>query len=146
MTLYERFVKNNSNSYLKEVQNLDDRIRNIASECGLFEEYFKTGAGEMGENLCHFADRPKAKLRLYFIEFGFSAIVLGGGGMKAKNTRATQDDKNLISENRLLGEISICLQNAIKKGHLEIHEDGTMSSSINFEFNSEDYVRPKKNK
>ena len=138
-TLYEKFVSENITTHRKEVNNIDDRLMNIGNECGLMEEFFDTKAGKFGENLCTFKDRPGSKLRLFFIEYGNVAIILGSGGVKSKTSKTTQDEPQLIKENRLLGKISITLQEAEKVGHFKINEDGSIMSTTNYAYNTEDY-------
>ncbi|MGC4034896.1 MAG: hypothetical protein QM764_02970 [Chitinophagaceae bacterium] len=138
-TLYENFVAQNMNSYRAEVNNIDDRLFSIGNEVGLFSEFFDTGAGEFGENLCTLKDRPRSKLRLYFIEYGNAAIILGGGGVKPKSARTTQQVPLLYAENRKIGAISRILQKAEKVGHFKINEDGTIMSTTNYIYHSEHY-------
>ena len=138
-TLYEQFITENEQKFKKEVVNIDERLYTIGHECGLFEEYFYTKAGKLGENLCTFKDKPNAKLRLFFIEFGLNTIILGDGGHKPPSVRATQDKPELYKKNRQIGEISIVLQKAQKAGDFDINPDGTIWSTTNFIYNSEDY-------
>jgi hypothetical protein len=129
-TLYERFVEENVDNHEKEVLNLDTRLEIIGHETGLFEESFDSKAGKFGENLCTLKDKPKRKLRLFFIEYLLkNAMIVGGGGEKPASARATQDIPKLDSENRLLGEISLTIQAAEKAGVFEINDDGTIYPS-----------------
>jgi len=138
-TLYEKFVLENIVGHKKEVSNIDDRLYLVGHETGLFAEFFDTKAGQYGENLCTFKDRPGSKLRLFFIEYGFAAIILGSGGVKPKTSRSTQDVPGLFRENRLLGQISITLQKAEKAGHFKVNRNGSIMSTTNYIYNTADY-------
>lgn len=146
ITLYERFVQENKVKYKKEIHNIDDRLNLIGKEVGLEEEFFETKAGKFGQNLCKLKDRPGQKLRLYFIFYGYSAIILGGGGFKPKDKRTHQEVAKLDEENTLIGEISDTLQLAEKAGHFGIDENGYMWSTTDFIYDTNDYARPKKKK
>jgi hypothetical protein len=145
-SLYERFVEENMDEFKNEVDNLDTRLNTIGNECGLFEEYFDSKAGKYGQNLCKLKDRPKAKLRLYFIFYSYRAIILGGGGVKPKETRTHQEVQKLNDENSLLGLISETLQLAEKAGDFQIDENGDMISTTNFIYDTEKYANSKKKK
>ena len=138
-TLYEQFISENEIKFKIEIVNIDQRLYTIGNDCGLFEEYFDTKAGKPAENLCTFKDRPKKKLRMFFIEYGTKAMILGGGGHKATKFRSTQDNPELYEKNRKIGEISIILQKAERAGHFSVNSDGTLNSTTNFTYNSEDY-------
>ncbi|MFZ1786612.1 MAG: hypothetical protein WAU23_15500 [Ferruginibacter sp.] len=138
-TLYEQFIAKNEKKFKREVVNIDERIWAIGHDCGLFEEFFDTKAGKFNENLCTFKDKPNTKLRLFFIEYGSAAIILGSGGSKETKFRATQDKPELYEKNRQLGEISLTLQKAQQAGHFSINPDGTLNSTTDFTYNSEDY-------
>ncbi len=138
-TLYEQFIAENIKRNRKELANIDERLYTIGHKCGLFEESFYTKSGKFGENLCTLKDIPKRKLRLFFTEFGLCTIILGGGGYKAATIRATQDDPVLNAKNRQIGEISITLQKAQKAGDFTVNPNGTIESTTNFTYNSDDY-------
>ncbi|MBL7696130.1 MAG: hypothetical protein JNK91_14870 [Ferruginibacter sp.] len=138
-TLYDQFVEENRNKFRKEVANIDERLYTIGHKCGLLDDFFDTKSGKFGENLCTFKDRPGRKLRLYFTEFDLVAIILGGGGEKPSNVRATQDKADINFRNRQIGEISLILQKALKAGHFTVYDDGSLDSTTNFTYDSEDY-------
>lgn len=138
-TLYEKFVRENQLDYKKEVENLDTRLEIVGKEVGLYDEFFKTGAGKFGQNICSFRDRPGSKLRLFFIEYGNILIILGGGGVKPKSVRTTQGVPKLQTEVNLLGLIADTLRKAEKKGHFGIDEDGCIFSTTNYAYNTDNY-------
>jgi len=146
ITLYERFVSENRVKYKKEIDNIDSRLYAIGNDCGLFEEFFESKAGKFGQNLCKLKDRPKAKLRLYFIFYSYRAIIVGGGGFKPKEVRTHQEVKKLDEENSLLGQISETLLLAEEAGHFKIDEDGNMISTTNYIYDTEAYAKSKKKK
>jgi hypothetical protein len=137
ITLYEKFISENEVEFEDELVNLDQRLKVVGNDTGLFEESFDTKAGKFGENLCTFKDKPRRKLRLFFIEFGLATIILGGGGHKPPTAKATQDVEKLHTENRLLGLISITLQRAAGHGYFTVDENGMIHSTTNFIYDTE---------
>ena len=138
-TLYEQFVADNIPPFETEVMNFDDRLRIIGNESGLFADYFKTGMGRPDQHICQFSDRPKAKMRLFFIEeMAKKMIIVGGGALKPKNTRATEDFPELNDQRELLMKIEDILRKAEKDGTLIIHEDGSITSTTDNIYYSED--------
>jgi hypothetical protein len=110
------------------------------------EEFFKTGAGKFGQIICTFKDHPRSLLRLYFIEFGNAAIILGGGGPKSKSARTSQEVAQLAAELEMLGLIANTLKKAEEKGHFGFDEDGNLFSTRNYIYDTDDYVKPSKKK
>jgi len=145
LTLFEHFVAANKKNFAREVINLELRLEVVGKETGLMEEFFKTGAGRLGQNICTFKDRPRSLLRLYFIEFGNFAIILGGGGPKPKSIQTSQEVPVLANALNILGLIADTLRMAEKKGHFGFDEDGNMFSTTDYIYDSEDYVQPPKN-
>ena len=139
VTLYERFILENKTLHLNEVSNIDERLEIVCKETGLFQESFDTKSGKFGENLCTLKDKPNRKLRLYFIEFGLSTIVLGGGGFKPPSARSRQEVKKLDDENTLIGLISTTLQRAIVFKHLGVGSDGAFWSTTNYIYDTDNY-------
>lgn len=146
LTLYELFVEANRNRYRAELVDIDERLENIGKVTGLMDEFFKTGSGKFGQNICTFKDHPRSLLRLYFIEFGNAAIILGGGGHKPKSVRTSQEVPQLAAELEILGLIAETLKKAEEKGHFGIDEDGNLFSTTNYTYNTDDYVKPSKKK
>lgn len=139
MTLYEHFLDENRNLFRKEIANINKRLEVVGNDTGLMEEFFKVGAGKFGQNLCTFRDRPRSILRLFFIEYGNHAIVLGGGGVKPKTAKTTQDVPKLESEKNLLGQIADTLKKAERAGHFGVQEGGFFSTT-NFIYDTNDYA------
>jgi hypothetical protein len=129
-TLYEQFVADNDPPFGTELMNFDDRLRAIGNDTGIISEFFKTGLGRRDQHICQFYDRPKAKMRLFFIEeMSRNMIIVGGGGLKPKNLRATEDDSELNTQRELLMKIEDILRKAEKDGTLIIHIDGSITST-----------------
>lgn len=146
LTQYELFVKANKNRYRTELINIDERLENIGKVTGLMEEFFKTGAGKFGQNICTFKDHPRSLLRLYFIEFGNAAIILGGGGPKPKSARTSQEVPHLATELDTLGLIADTLKIAEERGHFGFDDNGNLFSTTDYIYNTDYYVKPAKKK
>ena len=144
LMLYEQFVADNDPPFRKEVQNFDDRLRIIGNETGILEEQYKTGMGRRDQHICQFYDKPKAKLRLFFIEEAAkNMIIVGGGGLKPTNARATQDYPELDQQRELLMQVEDILRKAEKDGTLIIHDDGSITSSTDFIYYSKEHNEEK---
>ncbi len=100
VTLFERFVMENSKDYLADIQNILARLRTIAHKTGATENFFKLHEGNIGDSVVALYDTPEKHLRLYCIRLGNSIIILGGGGLK--KVRALQEDPKLFLENKIL--------------------------------------------
>jgi hypothetical protein len=140
VTLFEKFLEENNISYPSEVTNLYDRLEIIGHETGLWEEAFDTNSGKFGTNICTLKDLPGRFVRLFFIEFGMTCIVLGGGGEKPKHVIKRQEVPKLNEEVEILEKISICLQKALKNGKIEIDDEGYINdlSDSDLIFNIDD--------
>ncbi|GAA4407014.1 hypothetical protein GCM10023187_27140 [Nibrella viscosa] len=119
-TLFDRFVKENENTYPDEINSIVERLKAIA-RLGARPGYFKDKEGRlgMGDGIEALYDEPNSNLRLYCIRYGTIAIILGGGGFKSKEIRAFQEDAKLTEENYLLRTISIRINKAIKEGVIQ---------------------------
>jgi len=133
-TLFERFIKENSNSFKSEIFDINKRLRAINHATGARKQYFKHDEGKPGDGICALFDLPDSNLRLYCIRFGNSLLILGGGGHKPKNLRAFQEDDKLTEENYLLREISEQISKRIRNKEIQFSEDGTEIFG-NLEFN-----------
>jgi hypothetical protein len=135
--LYDLFVQSNIGNNKKEVLNFDDQLMTIGQETGIREGYFKTGIGHDHQHICEFKDRPRAKLRLFFIEhMQKNVIIVGGGGVKPKSARTIEEVPALNRERLLLMEIEDILLAAEKAGTFTILPDGTLNSTTNFIYSS----------
>ncbi len=145
-TLYERFIRENKDAFKREVDNLDNRLNIMGKETGLLAEFFEPGGRRKVWNIFKFKDKPKTKLRLYFILLESNAIILGGGGFKPKGTRTHQEVPKLDNENELLGLIAETLQSAKKAGHFGVNDDGSIFTTTNYIYNTDNYANSKKKK
>lgn len=64
------------------------------------------------------------KLRVYCIRYGSQIIIIGGGGIKTKQTRAFQDSPKLKKENYLMREISGAITKNIIDKNISYSDDG----------------------
>ena len=67
---------------------------------------------------------PNSKLRVYCIRYGSQIIIIGGGGIKTKQTRALQDSPKLTKENYLMREISRAITKNIIDKNICYSDDG----------------------
>lgn len=121
--LFDQFLNENSAEYENDVKNILQRIRSISRKAGAQEHFFKTKEGNPGDGVCALYDTPEKQLRLYCIRMGNTVIILGGGGPKAKEIRALQEDPKLKHENYLLRDISKELTDKMKNGEIRFSDD-----------------------
>ena len=133
-TLFERFLKENINSFKSEIIDINKRLKTINNKTGAREQFFKSKEGILGDGISALFDLPDSNLRLYCIRYGNSLVILGGGGYKQKNFKAFQEDNKLTSENYLLRNISKQITERIKDKEIQFSDDGTEIFG-NLEFN-----------
>ena len=105
-SLFEKFIDENIDLHLSEINNITQRLKTIGSKTGAREHFFKINEGNPGDGVSALYDDPDKNLRLYCIRYGTMIIVLGGGGPKPKDIRALQESEKLTEENYLLRAIS----------------------------------------
>jgi hypothetical protein len=137
-TLFEIFLEENNSSFKNELKDIYSRIHTIGHKVGAREQYFKLKEGKPGDLVCALYDNPKKKLRLYCIRYGSSLIILGGGGSKAKDTRAFQETPKLKQENDLLRELSDNIKDKMTSKDINLSFDG-MNFEGDLTFNDDDY-------
>lgn len=123
ITLFEKFIIENENSFLSELKNISIRLRTIGNKTGARETFFKSYEGKPGDLVCALYDEPKSKLRLYCIRYGTTLIIIGGGGPKQKSIRSLQEDSKLMEENQIMRTISEFILKKIKDKSLSFSED-----------------------
>ncbi|WP_229317687.1 hypothetical protein [Larkinella sp. C7] len=118
-TLYDRFLAEYNEQFPDELKDIVDRLYTIA-ELGARVNFFKENEGALGagDGLVALFDIPGKNLRLYCIRFGTFALIIGGGGPKAKTIRALQEDPKLTAENYLLRTVSAQINQAIRDGEI----------------------------
>jgi predicted house-cleaning noncanonical NTP pyrophosphatase (MazG superfamily) len=114
-TLLDKFLIENNSKYPEELDSIFETIYQIANYHGARRQYFKENEGKIGDLVCALYDNPNSNLRLYCIRFGTTVILLGGGGFKAKEIRALQEDPKLKSENYLIRQISELINQKMKE-------------------------------
>ena len=134
-TLFDKFLKENKDSYLSETNNILIRLQTIGHKAGARENFFKLFEGIPGDGLCALYDLPKKNLRLYCIRYGTQIIILGGGG--PKTVRTLQQDKKLSEENKLLRQLSALIYKRIVEKEINFVNDG-LEFQGNIEFIDED--------
>ena len=103
-TLFEMFVDEYKVEFKNEVKDIIKTIYQIGHTTGARSSFFKQHEGKYGDFVCALFDVPEKNLRVYCIRFGMVAVILGGGGEKAKGVRAWQDDEKLSKEANLMIE------------------------------------------
>lgn len=98
LTLYDVFIKENIADFRDEVKDINTRLKLIGTKHGARHSYFKHFEGRYGDFVCALYDLPDKNLRLYCIRYGVVVVILGGGGLKTKETIAWQDDPKLKEE------------------------------------------------
>ena len=130
-TVFEQFVEENYDMFLKELRNIDMRIRAMSEETGAREQYFKLHEGKPGDGVAALYDLPEKNLRLYCLRFGSTTVILGGGGRKT--TRTYQEDKELDRNVKLMSRLSRMITEALKDKELRLNEDGTFDGEMTME-------------
>ena len=105
-TLFEVFLKENAELHMNELTNILLRIKTMGQKVGIIDDFLKIHEGRYGDGVCALYDVPNSKLRVYCIRYGSQIIIIGGGGIKTKQTRAFQESPKLTKENYLMREIS----------------------------------------
>lgn len=98
LTLYDVFMNENITDFREEVRDINNRLKLIGTKHGARHSYFKHFEGRYGDGVCALYDLPEKNLRLYCIRYGSDVIILGGGGLKTKETMAWQEDPKLTEE------------------------------------------------
>jgi hypothetical protein len=81
-------------------------------------------------------DNPDKKLRLYTIRYGSTILILGGGGVKTKETRRWQDSPKLKAEAEMMIQISKEIFQRIKDKEIQFTKDGMeIYGNLNFTHN-----------
>jgi putative component of toxin-antitoxin plasmid stabilization module len=122
-TLFEKFIKENRNSFKSELNNIILRLKIIGKETGARDHFFKPNQGAPGDGVWALYDKPNCKLRLYCIQYGTTLLVLGGGGYKPKNIRALQEDTKLTKENGIMRNVSRLINIKMSEGDISFSED-----------------------
>lgn len=120
-TLFEKFLQENSISFLNELKNILIRLQTIGQKTGAREGFFKIHEGLPGDGVCALYDEPDKMLRLYCIRYGTQIVILGGGGPKTVNK--LQEDEKLLEENQFLRWLSNQITRYIKDNVIEFSND-----------------------
>ena len=136
-TVFEKFLKENINSFKSELNDILSRLLTIGKNTGAREHFFKINEGKPGDGVCALYDRPNSFLRLYCIRYGYNILILGGGGPKPKSIRTLGEDPKLKAENYLLRKVSSDIMKRMYEGEIYF-SDNNMDFEGNLEFNDED--------
>jgi hypothetical protein len=123
-TLYDRFLKENFNSFKSEIIDLNQRLKTIGNDTGARHGFFKHREGIPGDGVCALYDNPDKTLRLYCVRYGTLLVVIGGGGEKPNNIKALQENDKLTIENYIMREISQDIQRRMEDGEIQFTKDG----------------------
>jgi hypothetical protein len=135
-TLFDKFIRENLDKNLKEIQQIFATLDTIGKKVGAQDIYFrKKKEGKLGDGVEAIYDYPTAKLRLYCIRYGNITLVVGDGG--EKNVRTWQDDAQLSKSAKELIKISEILTEAIRDGELVWHGND-FTGKLTFNDNEED--------
>jgi hypothetical protein len=138
MTLYDRFVIENKEQFLAEINDINNRLISIG-KIGARENFFKLKEGNPSDGVCALYDNPNSNLRLYCIRYGTSIVLIGGGGYKPKTISALQEDKKLKEENYFLRELSKEIKQRMLDKELKFTTDYLdFEGDINFNFNDDE--------
>ncbi len=124
-TLFEKFVDEYKGDFKNEVKDIIKTIYQIGHTTGARSSFFKQHEGKYGDFVCALFDSPEKNLRLYCIRFGMVAVLLGGGGEKAKGVRAWQDDEKLSKEANQMIEYAKDILQRLDEGDLYWSKDRT---------------------
>jgi hypothetical protein len=129
-TLFEKFVDENVAAFKYEVQDILKRLKLIGHKTGARESFFKHEGdrdfvNKYGGYVWALYDDEESNLRLYCIRFSNVAIILGGGGHKAKSVRKWQEDEKLSEEAQKIMAYAEIILKQLDDGDLYWSEDRT---------------------
>jgi hypothetical protein len=136
ITLYEKFLAENTTSFLNEIRDINKRLEIIGKQTGAREHYFKLKEGNLGDGVAALYDLPSKNLRLYCIRYGTQLIILGGGGNK--KVQKLQQDAKLKLENFLLRDISKLITEKLNDDLFFTNDGLDFKGDLEFEDNSND--------
>lgn len=123
LTLYDVFINENIADFREEVRDINNRLKLIGTKHGARHSYFKHFEGRYGDGVCALYDLPEKNLRLYCIRYGSDVIILGGGGLKTKETMAWQDDPKLTEEATRMIEYAKDIARRMDSGEIYMSRD-----------------------
>ena len=123
LTLYDVFINENIADFREEVRDINNRLKLIGTKHGARHSYFKHFEGRYGDGVCALYDLPEKNLRLYCIRYGSDVIILGGGGLKTKETMAWQDDTKLTEEATRMIEYAKDIARRMDSGEIYLSRD-----------------------
>ena len=109
----------------------------ISKEQGYREKYFKQEEDPLFEQIEAMYDKPNSNLRLYCINLGKTILIFGDGGIKPKNIRALQENKELEVSNYFLRQVIKDIDEKIKEKEIYYSAD-EMELLGNLTFGEED--------
>ncbi len=136
-TLFDIFVKEHYETYTKEIEDILNTLEIITTKIGARENLFKPNEGKPGDGVVALFDEPERNLRLFAIRYGSTILILGGGGIKTKETRTWQDSPKLKDEAEMIIQISKEIFQRIKEKELQFTTDG-MELVGNLKFTNND--------
>lgn len=142
-TLFEQFIETHQAAFRAEIKEILSRLKQIGQTTGAREGFFKhegnrTFVRQHGKFVWALYDDEAKNLRLYCIRFGTVAIILGGGGYKAKSVIKWQEDENLTFEVERIMAYAISISKQLKSGDLYWSADGSELEG-NFKHNDDEH-------
>ena len=133
ISLFDRFVEENIDTFPDEIDFILDRLEAIGNYFGARKGYFKDREGVPGDFVHCLYDEPDFKLRLFCIRINMDLIILGGGGRK--EVRAWQDDPKLKYEGELIKWIAAQFFERYEEGDIKyINEGKDLFGNLKFKF------------
>jgi hypothetical protein len=135
-TLFDIFISSHYKDYSIEIEDILHTLEMIAKKIGARENLFRPNEGKPGDGLVALFDNPGKKLRLYTIRYGSTILIVGGGGVKTKETRRWQDSPKLKAEAEMMIQISKEIFQRIKDKEIQFTTDGMeIYGNLNFTHN-----------
>lgn len=132
-TRFELFYEMYQFEYRLELESIRNKLQVMNYRTGTQEYFFKANEGKPGDGVVALYDSPSKKLRLYCIRYGNSAIILGGGGSKAKSIKAYQEDPLLNKEAQWIKKVSQMIFHAMRDGDISLDNEGNFIGNLTIE-------------
>lgn len=123
VTEYDKFLDSYEEEFPDEINSIQNRL-DFMGEKGAREIFFTLYEGKPGDLTCALYDEEEKNLRLYCMRFGNSAVIIGGGGYKSKQTRRWEDDEVLKKEMEKMISLSKNILERLKDKSIYWADDG----------------------
>ena len=135
----QKFFLKHREQYLRELQEIQTVIENIANRRGAHEHYtVKIKEGRRTDAVVALPNF-KSRLRLYCLRMSQQTIILFNGGFKSDNTRAYQDDPELDRIVEELQEVNKLIDERLRPPFWEIYYQGNnLAGELEFNFDEDE--------